>query len=85
MSNMSKVAISLPPKILETVEKERQKRGESRSEFFRQAVQAFLRALKEEKDVQRYVQGYLQHPESADEIREVSAASYAALVEEPWD
>ena len=85
MSNTVKVAISLPPTIFKTVEKERRKRGESRSEFFRQAVQAFLRGLQEERDVRRYVQGYLEQPETADEIREVSATSQAALAEEPWD
>lgn len=85
MPNAVKVAISLPPAILRTVEAERRKRGESRSEFFRQAVQAFLRDLKEEKDVERYVRGYLEQPESADEVREVSASSYAALAEEPWE
>lgn len=85
MPNAVKVAISLPPSIFQTVEKERQERGESRSEFFRRAVQAFLRDLQEKRDVERYVQGYLKHPETTDEVRELSAASYAALAEEPWD
>ncbi len=84
MPNAVKVAISLPPAILQTVEAERRKRGESRSEFFRQAVQAFVRALQEKKDVERYIQGYLAQPETADEVREVSAVSYAALAKEPW-
>lgn len=85
MSNAVKVAISLPPTTFQTVEKERQKRGESRSEFFRQAVQAFLRELQEKRDVERYVQGYLEQPETVDEVRAVSAASAAALAEEPWE
>lgn len=85
MPNAVKVAISLPPAVLQTVEMERRKRGESRSEFFRQAVQAFLCELKERRDVERYVQGYLEQPETANEIREVSAVSYAALAEEPWE
>ena len=85
MSNAVKVAISLPPSVFQTVEKERQTRGESRSEFFRRAVQAFLRDLQEKRDVERYVQGYLDHPETVEEAREISAASYAALAEEPWD
>ncbi len=85
MPNAVKVAISLPPTILQSIETEREKRGESRSEFFRQAVQAFLRDLRERRDVERYVQGYLEQPETADEVREVSAASHAALAEEPWE
>lgn len=85
MPNAVKVAISLPPAMLQSVEAERRKRGESRSEFFRQAVQAFLRDLKDRKAVERYVQGYLEQPETADEVREASVASYAALAEEPWE
>lgn len=85
MSSVVKVAISLPPTILDSVEKERRRRGESRSEFFRQAVQAFLRDLQQRKDVERYVQGYLEHPERAEEVDAISAASYEALAEEPWD
>ena len=79
------VAISLPSTIFQTVEKERQKRGESRDEFFRQAVQEFLRDLQEKRNVERYLQGYLEQPETAAEAREASTVSYTALAEEPWD
>jgi metal-responsive CopG/Arc/MetJ family transcriptional regulator len=85
MSQAVKVAISLPPKVLDSVEKERRKRGESRSEFFRQAVQAFLRDLQRRKDVERYVQGYIEHPERAEEVDAISSVSHTALAEEPWD
>jgi metal-responsive CopG/Arc/MetJ family transcriptional regulator len=85
MSHAMKVAISLPSTILESVEKERRKRGESRSEFFRQAVQAFLNDLQRRKDVERYVKGYLEQPEQAAEVEGIRSLSYAALAEEPWD
>lgn len=85
MSNAVKIAISLPPRILDSVENERRRRGESRSEFFRQAVQAFLRDLREQQDVSRYVRGYQEQPETAEEVDAVSASSYAALAEEPWE
>lgn len=85
MPSAVKVAISLTTTIFDSVEKERQQRGESRSEFFRQALQAFLRDLQQRKDVERYVQGYLKHPEQAEEVDAIRSASYAALAEEPWD
>jgi len=75
MPHAVKVAISLPPTVLDSVEKERRKRGESRSEFFRQAVQAFLRDLQQRKDVECYVQGYIEHPEGAEEVDAISFAS----------
>ncbi len=74
MSQAVKVEISLPPAVFETIESERQKRGESRGEFFRRAIQAYLRGLHERKDTGRYTQ---ERPEPADEIREVSSIGYA--------
>ena len=85
MSNTVKVAISLPPTMFDSVERARRERRESRSEFFRQAVWTFLRDLQERADVERYVQGYREQPETAEEVDAVSAMSYAALAEEPWD
>lgn len=85
MQSAVKVAISLTPAIFDSVEKERRKRGESRSEFFRQAVEAYLRDLQQRKAVERYVQGYLEQPEQAEEVDAISSASYAALATEPWD
>ncbi len=85
MPNAVKVAISLPPTILDSVEKERRERGESRSEFFRQAVQAFVRNLHERRQVECYVEGYGEHPEETGEADAISLASYDALAEEPWD
>jgi hypothetical protein len=67
-----------------SIEKERRKRGESRSELFRQAVQRFLRDLQQRKGVDRYVKGYLEHPEQADDGEAIRKASCAALAEEPW-
>ena len=57
----------------------------NRGEIFRQGVQAFRRALQQRKDVERYVQGYIEHPERAEEVDAIRLVSYAALAAEPWD
>ncbi len=49
------------------------------------AVQAFLRNLRERKDVERYVKGYLEHPEQAEEVDAVRAVGSSSLAAEPWD
>ncbi|NJL28201.1 MAG: hypothetical protein HC897_10060 [Thermoanaerobaculia bacterium] len=85
MASTVRVAFNVPPTLFESMEAERHERGESRSEFFRSAVQAFLRDLQNRKDVERYVQGYREHPERAEEIEALRSASYATLAEEPWD
>ena len=85
MSKTSKIAISLPEDMLEVVERERMAKGESRSEFFRRAVEAFLRQQRERADVERYVRGYRKVPESAEEVEAAHVAGSAILAGEPWE
>lgn len=47
MPKTTKITISLPEDLLERIEKERMARGESRSEFFRHAIESFLRRERE--------------------------------------
>ena len=49
------------------------------------AVQAFLRKLRERKAVERYVMGYLEHPEQVEEVDAVRSAGSTSLAAEPWD
>ena len=84
MPRARKVAISLPSTLLASVEMVRRKRGEGRSEFIRQAIQAFLKDLQRRKDVERYVKGYLEYPEQAEEVEGIRAASLSATLGE-WN
>jgi len=82
MGKSAKVAISLPQDILEAVETERKARGESRSEFFRRAIERFLK--QESSAVEDYVRGYRETPESVDEVQAIHQVGIAMLAEEPW-
>ena len=84
MSDTVKIAISLPQSIFDSVERERQMSKKSRSEFFRQAVSAFLRGLEERRQEERYVEGYRKHPESDGDTHTLEAVSNSALAREPW-
>ena len=84
MAKSAKVAISLREDLLRDVERERRASGETRSEFFRRAVEALLRRERDREAIEQYIQGYLQHPETEDEVRWVEAASQEALAENPW-
>ena len=84
MVKSAKVAISLREDLLRDVERERRASGETRSEFFRRAVEALLRRERDREAIEQYIQGYLQHPETEDEVRGVEAASQEALAENPW-
>jgi metal-responsive CopG/Arc/MetJ family transcriptional regulator len=80
----TKVAISLPERMLAAIEQERKARGESRSEFFRRAAGRLLNQERESREVERYVRGYRTMPETAGEIEAMHRAGVAVLAEEPW-
>ena len=81
---MAKIAISLPDKFLESIEQECKARGETRSEFFRRAVEVFLRRERQRQLEEQYIRGYQQYPETQEEIDIAAAMSNWAL-EEPWE
>ena len=83
-SRAKKVAISLPPELLEAADRECQARGQSRSAFFRAAVEALLAAEREREAVERYIEGYRKYPETEEEVAEVDAIGSATLAQEPW-
>lgn len=86
MSKVVKIAISLPPELLEAADQKRQDRGETRSEFFRHAVEALLRQEQEQEQeaVQRYLQGYRDQPETDEEVEAIHRASGAVFEQAPW-
>jgi metal-responsive CopG/Arc/MetJ family transcriptional regulator len=84
MKRSTKVAISLPEHVLQAVEKERKARGESRSEFFKRAAEKLLKQEQESKAIEKYIQGYCEMPESADEVKIIHKAGTAVLAQEPW-
>jgi metal-responsive CopG/Arc/MetJ family transcriptional regulator len=85
MSQAVKVAISLPAGLLEMAEHERRLRGESRSEFFRHALEAFLRQERQREQIARYIQGYREQPEGDEELAAVELQSVWAFSGEPWE
>jgi metal-responsive CopG/Arc/MetJ family transcriptional regulator len=85
MGKSAKVAISLPEDVLEAVETERKVKGESRSKFFRRAIERLLKQERDSSAVKDYVRGYQEVPESADEVEALHRVGSAVLAEEPWE
>jgi len=85
MQKTTKIAISIPMTLLETIEHEREATGESRSEFLRRAVESFLRQKDKEEEIAQYIRGYQENPETGEELGWVEAASQAVLAEYPWE
>ena len=85
MGKVAKVAISLPEDVLEAVDLERQAKGESRSQFFRRAIERLLKQERESSAAKDYVRGYREVPESAEEVEATHRMGSAVLAEEPWE
>lgn len=79
-----RVTISLPEGLLHEVDRRRSATEESRSEFFREAIEEWLRRELEGEANRRYVEGYLKHPETAEEIEAARQGAAATLASEPW-
>ncbi len=79
-----KIAISLPPELLDEIERERKATAETRSAFIRRAVEARIRALRLKEEEERYVAGYRAQPESDEELAWAELGA-RELAREPWE
>jgi len=84
MKKHTKVAINLPAEMYETVEIARIKKGESRSEYFRHAVEKLLKEEQDAKDLEAYVASYATDPETTAEVKTIDRLSASILVKETW-
>ena len=84
MNRTVKVAISLPEELLGQVDRVRLRRGESRSQYFRDAAAARL-TLGAESSVEVYRRGYVELPESPEEVEAATHAAMTLLASEPWE
>ena len=66
-----KFAISLPEELFERLEQDRQERRMNRSEYVANAVADHLHRKREQELEEQYVRGYLEHPETEEELAEI--------------
>ncbi len=85
MASARKIAISLPGELLRRVEKVRRQTGETRSAFIKRVLEDSFAEEEERERVKRYQEGYLEYPETSEEVEAASAISAGALKEEPWE
>jgi metal-responsive CopG/Arc/MetJ family transcriptional regulator len=85
MSRTVKIAISLPGELLDSAERARRACGETRSEFFRRAVEALLLRQEQQTAVNEYVEAYRRQPETVEEQRIATQQASAVLALEPWE
>jgi metal-responsive CopG/Arc/MetJ family transcriptional regulator len=79
-----KFAVSLPGELFERLEQDRQEQGMNRSEYVANAVADHLHRKRERELEGQYVRGYLEHPETEEELAEIEAWG-STLELEPWE
>jgi metal-responsive CopG/Arc/MetJ family transcriptional regulator len=80
-----KFAISLPEELFERLERDRREHGMNRSEYVANAVADHLRRKREQALEEQHVRGYLEHPETEEELAELEAWASLAPELEPWE
>lgn len=85
MPRTDKITISLPKDLLQEIERQCAARGESRSQFLRMTVEAYLHRERERELVKQYVQGYQEMPETEDEVALAQAMAQMAFGDNPWE
>ena len=84
MRKVAKLSITLPHGLLQEVQ-EQIGDEETRSEAIARLLKFALRKKREERDVERYIQGYLEQPETEEEMRINHLWAMETLKSEPWE
>ena len=84
---MARVDFILPDDVFEAAEKIRLggKSALTQSQFYRLAVEEYVRQQIERRLDEQYIKGYLEHPETPEEVEWVMQAGLPVLAENPWE
>ena len=80
-----KIAITVPPELLEEIESLRRRTRESRSAVFARAARALLQTEERRQNIQRYIQAYREQPETQSEILAAEKLARASLGAVEWE
>ncbi|MGH2460519.1 MAG: hypothetical protein ACRDIY_16820 [Chloroflexota bacterium] len=84
MNRMTRMTVSVPTSLLEEVDRRLVKGDEGRSAVIRRLLEVALRAIEEREDVERFVRGYRERPQTEEEFGWSDAAARDGIAELPW-
>lgn len=85
MTTVAKISISLPQDLLAKIESERESSGQSRSEFFVQLVESYLKKKRIQELDEQYRRAYELQPETEEEIAFFREAAKKVWEANPWE
>lgn len=84
MANRAKVAFSLDPEVLASVERLRLRTGESRSAVIGRAIKLLTESELRAAQIERYVQSYREQPEAPKDVAVARRLARRVLARLPW-
>jgi metal-responsive CopG/Arc/MetJ family transcriptional regulator len=84
MANRSKIAFSLEPEVLASVERFRARTGESRSAVIGRALKLLTDSEEKAQRVARYVSSYREQPETTRDVQVARRQAKRVLAALPW-
>lgn len=85
MRNATRFTVSVPSELLEAVDQRLVKGEESRSSLVRRLLERALREAEERDEVERYVRGYREKPQTEEEFGWSDEVATRHLREIPWE
>ena len=85
MGGISRFTVSVPTPLLEALDQRLVKGGESRSAAVRRLIEAALREADEQAQIERYIRGYQQAPQTEEEFGWTDEAARQNLSEVTWE
>lgn len=79
MTDISRVTVSLPTRLLTALDRRLATTGESRSAVVRRLVEKALEDAEEQEEIRQYLRGYAEHPQTEDEFGWSDEAALASL------
>ncbi|HED03273.1 MAG TPA: ribbon-helix-helix protein, CopG family [Candidatus Fraserbacteria bacterium] len=80
-----KIEVSLPQEEFRQIERLRRELKLSRSALITQAIRQLLEERQRKDNIQRYITGYRDHPETPEEYAGFQEMAQRAFSQEPWN
>jgi metal-responsive CopG/Arc/MetJ family transcriptional regulator len=84
MTKVARFTVSVPIALLEALDDKLTAEGESRSAVVRRLLETALREVEEQEDIQRYIDGYKEQPQTEEEFGWSDQVAGERLAELPW-
>lgn len=81
----SRITISLPTQLVEALDHKLAHEEESRSAVVRRILEQALKDAAEQEQIEQYIRGYTEYPQTEEEFGWSDYVTVEALKEIPWD